>query len=106
VVGLLGVLSEAKRRGLVVAGKPTLDALTGKIMSRAVIWITKLSVDLLVINQSHTPWIEAFQATGYRPASSNYIPALSKQLAAEMAEQQGGFKRMHFTRGDRGAHHQ
>jgi predicted nucleic acid-binding protein len=29
VVGLLGVLSEAKRRGLVTACKPVLDALTG-----------------------------------------------------------------------------
>jgi predicted nucleic acid-binding protein len=30
VVGLLGVLSEAKRRGLVAACKPILDALTGE----------------------------------------------------------------------------
>jgi hypothetical protein len=54
-------------------------------MSRAVIWITKLSVDLLATNQSPTAWIEAFQAAGYRPALSNYILALSKQLAAEIA---------------------
>jgi hypothetical protein len=75
------------------------DAMRGAVVlaSRA---LAKEGVDLLLTNQSHSAWIEAFRAAGYRSASSNYILALSQQLAAEIAAQPGGFKRMHFTRGD------
>ena len=56
--------------------------------------------ELLVTNQSHMEWVAAFQAAGYLRGPSNYILALSKQLAADIASQPGGFARMHFTRGD------
>jgi hypothetical protein len=56
--------------------------------------------DLLVTNQSHARWIAAFRGAGYVTGPSNYILALSKQLATEIATQPSGFDRMHFTRGD------
>ncbi len=56
--------------------------------------------ELLVTNQSHTAWVRAFRSAGYLAGPSNYILALSKQLAAEIAEQPEGLARMHFTRGD------
>jgi hypothetical protein len=56
--------------------------------------------DLLLTNQSHLRWIAAFRGAGYLTGPSNYILALSKQLATDIASQPGGFDRMHFTRGD------
>jgi hypothetical protein len=67
------------------------------LVSRA---LARAGADLLVTNQSHVEWVAAFQAAGYLKGPSNYILALSKQLAAEIASQPGGFGRMHFTRGD------
>jgi hypothetical protein len=40
------------------------------------------------------------RAAGYLSAPSNYILALSKQLAADIASQPEGLARMHFMRGD------
>jgi hypothetical protein len=67
------------------------------LVSRA---LAREGAELLVTNQSHVEWVAAFQAAGYLKGPSNYILALSKQLAAGIAAQPGGFARMHFTRGD------
>ena len=56
--------------------------------------------DLLVTNQSHEGWLEAFRVAGYLSGPSNYILALSKGLAAAVSAQPNGLARMHFTRGD------
>jgi hypothetical protein len=56
--------------------------------------------DLLVTNQSHENWLEAFRSSGYLSGPSNYILALSKGLAAGIAAQPNGLARMQFTRGD------
>ena len=62
--------------------------------------LVREGAELLVTNQSHTAWVRAFRSAGYLAGPSNYILALSKQLAAEIAEQPEGLARMHFTRGD------
>jgi hypothetical protein len=62
--------------------------------------LAREGAELLVTNQSHTDWVQVFRAAGYLSASSNYILALSKLLAAQIALQPGGLARMHFTRGD------
>jgi hypothetical protein len=80
-----GVALPSARRGCVT------------LASRA---LAREGADLLVTNQSHEGWVAAFQAAGYLRGPSNYILALSKQLAADIASQPGGFGRMHFTRGD------
>jgi hypothetical protein len=67
------------------------------LVSRA---LTREGADLLVTNQSHMRWVEAFRAAGYLRGPSNYVLALSKQLAADIASQPGGAAKMHFTRGD------
>lgn len=56
--------------------------------------------DLLVTNQSHESWLDAFRGAGYLSGPSNYILALSKGLAAGVVAQPNGLARMHFTRGD------
>jgi hypothetical protein len=75
------------------------DAMRGAVslVSRA---MARDGADLLVTNQSHMRWVEAYRAAGYLPGPSNYILALSRQLAAEIAAQPDGASRMHFTRGD------
>lgn len=67
------------------------------LVSRA---LARDGADLLVTNQSHADWVAAYRSAGYLPGPSNYILALSKQLAADVEAQPGGFARMHFTRGD------
>ncbi len=67
------------------------------LVSRA---LARDGADLLVTNQSHVEWLAAFRGAGYLDGPSNYILALSRQLAAEISTQPGGFERMHFTRGD------
>jgi hypothetical protein len=62
--------------------------------------LAREGADLLVTNQSHEMWQRAFRAAGYLTSNSNYILALSQELAAGIAAQPGGLARAHFTRGD------
>jgi hypothetical protein len=62
--------------------------------------LAREGADLLVTNQSHSEWVQAFRSAGYLSGPSNFILALSKQLAAEINAQPGGLARVHFTRGD------
>lgn len=78
-------------------GSPEYMLATAALVSRTLV---KEGVDLLLTNQSHKDWIAAFRSAGYLNGPSNYILALSKQLAAEVAAQPEGPRRMHFTRGD------
>jgi hypothetical protein len=56
--------------------------------------------DLILSNQSHQAWGEAFNAAGYLPGPSNFIFAASKKLAELLAPFEAVRPRMHLTRAD------
>jgi hypothetical protein len=56
--------------------------------------------DLILSNQSHQSWGEAFKAAGYLPGPSNFIVAASKKLAELLAPFEETRPRMHLTRAD------
>jgi hypothetical protein len=56
--------------------------------------------DLILSNQSHQAWGEAFKAAGYLPATSNFIFAASKKLAQLLAPFEEVRAKMHLTRAD------
>ncbi len=56
--------------------------------------------DLILSNQSHQAWGEAFKAAGYLPGPSNFIFAASKKLAELLAPIEEVRPRMHLTRAD------
>jgi hypothetical protein len=56
--------------------------------------------DLILTNQSHQLWCNAFRAAGYLPGPSNFIFAASKKLAELLAPFEEVRPRMHFTRAD------
>jgi hypothetical protein len=56
--------------------------------------------DLILSNQNHQAWGEAFKAAGYLPGPSNFIFAASKKLAELLAPFEEVSPRMHLTRAD------
>ena len=56
--------------------------------------------DLILSNQNHRGWGEAFKAAGYLPGPSNFIFAASKKLAELLAPFEEVRPRMHLTRAD------
>jgi hypothetical protein len=56
--------------------------------------------DLILTNQSHQAWGEAFKAAGYLPGPSNFIFAASKKLAELLAPFEEVRQRLHLTRAD------
>jgi hypothetical protein len=56
--------------------------------------------DLILSNQSHQAWSEAFRMAGYLPGPSNFIFAASKKLAELLAPFDEVRPRMHLTRAD------
>jgi len=62
--------------------------------------LERLSFDLILSNQSHQAWGEAFKAAGYLPGPSNFIFAASKKLAELLAPFEEVRPRMHLTRAD------
>ena len=56
--------------------------------------------DLILSNQSHQAWGEAFKAAGYLPGPSNFIFAASKKLTQLLAPFEEVRPRMHVTRAD------
>lgn len=56
--------------------------------------------DVVVTNQSHSAWIEAFRSAGFLSSRSNYILATNKRLTEAINAQSNGWERIHFTRGD------
>jgi hypothetical protein len=56
--------------------------------------------DLILTNQNHQPWCDAFRAAGYLPGPSNFIFAASKKLAELLVSFEEVRPRMHFTRAD------
>jgi hypothetical protein len=56
--------------------------------------------DLILTNQSHLQWGEAFLRSGYLSGPSNFIFAASKKLAELLVPLEKVRPRMHFTRAD------
>jgi len=56
--------------------------------------------DLILSNQSHRAWGEAFKAAGYLPGPSNFIFAASNKLTELLAPFEEARPRMHLTRAD------
>jgi hypothetical protein len=56
--------------------------------------------DLILSNQSHQAWGEAFKAAGYLTGPSNFIFAASKKLAELLAPFEATRPRMYLTRAD------
>lgn len=56
--------------------------------------------DLILSNQSHQAWGEAFKAAGYLPGPSTFLFAASKKLAELLAPFEEVRPRMHLTRAD------
>jgi len=56
--------------------------------------------DLILSNQSHQDWGEAFKAAGYLAGPSNFLFAASKKLAELLAPFEQVRPRMHLTRAD------
>ena len=56
--------------------------------------------DLILSNQSHQAWGEAFKAAGYLPGPSNFIFAASKKLTELLAPFEEVRPQMHLTRAD------
>jgi hypothetical protein len=62
--------------------------------------IERQGFDLILSNQSHQAWGEAFKAAGFLSGPSNFIFAASKKLAGLLAPFEEVRPRMHLTRAD------
>ena len=56
--------------------------------------------ELVLVNHSHTAWIEAFRAAGFLSGPSNYMLAMPKKLVEALRSAPEGESRVHITRGD------
>jgi hypothetical protein len=78
-------------------------ALPGEMLSvvrAATQALARQGLDLILSNQSHHGWGEAFKADGYLSGPSNFIFAASKKLAELLAPFEEVRPRMHLTRAD------
>jgi hypothetical protein len=62
--------------------------------------LTSQDFDLILTNQSHGNWCQAFKAAGYLTGPSNFLFAASKKLAELLTPFDQVRLRMHFTRAD------
>ncbi len=62
--------------------------------------LADLGMDLILSNQSHHLWTEAFEKAGFWTSASNFIFAAGKGLAALLQPFAGKRRTMHFTRAD------
>jgi hypothetical protein len=58
-----------------------------------------MGADLVLVNQSHSEWVEAYHAAGFLDGPSNYMLGMSKKLT-ETLRDTNGEGRVHVTRGD------
>jgi hypothetical protein len=78
-------------------------ALPGELFSVvqcATATLERQGFDLILSNQSHQGWGEAFQAAGYLSGPSNFVFAASKKLSELLAPFEAVRPRMHLTRAD------
>lgn len=57
-------------------------------------------VDLLVTNQAHRAWVDAFRRSGFLEGPSNYVYAASPPLAERLGDVEETRGAFHLTRGD------
>lgn len=72
----------------------------GAIVRCATEALIEQGFDLILTNQSHQQWGEAFRKAGYLTGPSNFIFAASKKLAELLVPFEKVRPRMHFTRAD------
>jgi hypothetical protein len=70
------------------------------VVTSALSRLKKTGVDLIVSNQSHIKWRQAFKATGFLSGPSNFILAASKKLVKTLSPFEKNLHRIHLTRGD------
>jgi len=70
------------------------------VVRRATAALEKQGSDLILSNQSHRSWGEAFKAAGYFSGPSNFIFAASKKLAELLSPFDRTRPQIHFTRAD------
>jgi hypothetical protein len=63
-------------------------------------FLEKRGVDLLVANQAHTVWQQAFRRSGFLDGPSNFIFAASPKLAGRMGPLEEGAGHAYLNRGD------
>jgi len=62
--------------------------------------LNRRGVDLIVTNQCHSGWVNAFQRLGYLSGPTNFVFAVSPELAKLMHPFEESLQRTHLTRGD------
>ncbi|MFN3325668.1 MAG: hypothetical protein ACK5AZ_19405 [Bryobacteraceae bacterium] len=62
--------------------------------------LAEMGADLIVANHSHPTWREALRRSGFLPAPSNYLLALSRPLSKALQLAHGIENAIHVTRGD------
>jgi hypothetical protein len=67
------------------------------LIASAVRELYTLGADLVVTNQTHSSWREAFHHSGFLTSKSNYLLAMSPSLAKDVASVRDS---VHVTRGD------
>jgi len=70
------------------------------VVRAATATLERQGFDLILTNQSHQLWCDAFRSAGYLPGPSNFIFAASKKLAELLTPFEEVRPRMHFTRAD------
>jgi hypothetical protein len=70
------------------------------VASEARRFLEQRGVDIIVSNQSHTVWKEAFPSAGFLAGPSNFGLAMSPVLSRQIASSDPGWNSVHMTRGD------
>ncbi len=94
---------DAKYGNLRVGSVVDCFALPGELFSvvrGATQKLQRQGFDLILSNQSHQAWGEAFKTAGYLTGPSNFLFAASKKLAELLAPFEATRPRMHLTRAD------
>jgi hypothetical protein len=70
------------------------------VIRAATSYLERAGVDLIVSNQSASPWVRALRRCGYLRGPSNFVFGASKDLALLLEPIPESFGRVHMTRGD------
>lgn len=63
-------------------------------------FLRQRGVDLMVTNQAHRAWVQAFRRAGWLPGPSNFLFAAAPKLAARLPPWPASCALAHLTRGD------
>jgi len=70
------------------------------VIAEATRFLERRGVDLIVSNQCHKAWLDGLKSSGFMNGPSNFVLALSKNLAALVAPWETKNPGYHFNRGD------